>query len=237
VGAALAWYRGRWTVRGGWFDLSNVPNSVHLDPGGHEFQWDLELERRHEFLGRTGKLLLTAYESRGRMALLDAAVQLAAATGSPVELAPVRQYRSRRGAGVTLDQQLSESLGMFVRAGDAAGNVEAYEFSDLDRTVAAGLSLKGARWKRDGDTVGVALISNEISAARQRFLNAGGLGILVGDGRLPHPGPEQILEAYYSCAVLRALHVTLDYQRIDHPAYNRDRGPVSVFAVRVHGEL
>jgi high affinity Mn2+ porin len=99
------------------------------------------------------------------------------------------------------------------------------------------LSLQGTRWRRADDTLGLAAINNGISAARERYLNAGGLGILVGDGRLPHPGPEQIIETYYSLAVLGAAHLSFDYQWINHPAYNRDRGPVSVVAVRLHAQF
>jgi high affinity Mn2+ porin len=121
--------------------------------------------------------------------------------------------------------------------GKAGGNVEAYEFTDVDRTAVAGLALQGTRWHRGEDCVGMAAIVNGISAARQRFLNAGGLGILVGDGRLPHAGPEQIVETYYSFAVRNAAHLTFDYQWINHPAYNRDRGPVSVAAVRLHAQF
>jgi high affinity Mn2+ porin len=68
-------------------------------------------------------------------------------------------------------------------------------------------------------------------------LNAGGLGVLVGDGQLPHPGPEQIVETYYSAAVFSHAAISLDYQWINNPAYNRDRGPVSVYAVRVHAQF
>jgi high affinity Mn2+ porin len=85
--------------------------------------------------------------------------------------------------------------------------------------------------------VGLAGLRNGISAARERFLNAGGLGILVGDGQLPHPGPEEILETYYNATVFPHAQVTLDYQWVDHPAYNRDRGPVSLFAVRFHAQF
>lgn len=87
------------------------------------------------------------------------------------------------------------------------------------------------------DTIGLAGIDNGIYAAREQYLNAGGLGILVGDGRLPHPGPEQILETYYSLAVLHDAHLTLDYQWVDHPAFNRDREPVSIIAVRLHAQF
>jgi high affinity Mn2+ porin len=237
AGAAIEWYRNAWTLRGGVFDLSNVPNSAHLDPGFHEFQSMLELEKRHDIAGRAGRLLLTVFDSRGRMGLLDDAVQLAERAGGAVDIAAVRRYRGRAGASLDLEQQLSPDLGAFARLGKAGGNVETYEFTDIDRTVSAGLSLQGTRWHRAQDTLGLAAIDNGISAARERYLNAGGLGVLIGDGRLAHPGPEQIIETYYSFAALNFAHLTLDYQWINHPAYNRDRGPVSVVAVRVHAQF
>lgn len=236
VGAALEWYRGDWTLRGGWFDLSNIPNSEHLDPGGHEFQLDAELEHRHVIAGEPGRVAFTVYDSRGRMALLADAIALAAQAGPSIDLEAVRRYRGRVGGSLVLDQQLSEALGIFGRIGDAGGNVEAYEFTDVDRSVEGGASLKGTLWHRPEDTVGLALMVNGISAERQRFLNAGGLGILVGDGKLPHPGTEQILETYYSIQIFKPAAVSFDYQFVEHPGYNEDRGPVSVFAVRVHLE-
>ncbi len=234
VGAAAEWYEGSWTLRTGWFDLSNVPNSEHLEPGLHEFEVDAELEKRHELHGQPGRLLLTAFDNRGRMGLLADAVKLAADTMTPVDIAAVRRYRSRLGASLGLEQQLSSELGMFARIGTAAGNVEAYEFTDVDRTLSVGWSLKGLRWSRPQDIVGLIGITNRISAARVRYLDAGGLGILVGDGQLPHPGPERIVETYYDFAALQHVKLTLDYQWIGHPAYSEDRGPVSVFAVRLH---
>lgn len=237
VGAAAEWYHGAWALRAGLFDLSNVPNSEHLEAGLHELQVDLELERRYEILGHPGKVMLSAFDSRARMGLLEAAVQAAQGTGNAADIAAVRQLRNRVGIDLNFEQELSRNLGMFARVGKSAGNVEAYEFSDIDRTVAAGLSLKGSGWTRADDTVGIAGIVNGISAAREQYLNAGGLGILVGDGRLSHPGSEQILETYYSVGVLQQLHVSLDYQFVRDPAYNRDRGPVSIVAVRVHAQL
>ncbi len=237
VGAAAEWYQGAWTTRLGVFDLSNVPNSVHLEPAFHEFQMIAEVEQRHTLWARPGKVMLTLYDSRGRMGLLDSAVQLAAITGQPVDVGAVRQYRSRLGASLNLEQQLADDLGFFARLGKAAGNVEAYEFTDIDRSVEAGLSLKGTLWHRAHDTVGLAGLVNNISADRQRYFNAGGLGILVGDGQLPHPGPEQILETYYSAQVLSHAQLSFDYQWVDHPGYNRDRGPASIFAVRFHAQF
>ena len=237
AGAAIEWYTHSWTLRSGLFDLSDVPNSVHLEPGFHEFQVDLELEHRHEIAARAGRVLLTAFESRGRMGLLDEAIAQAANSGEPPDIAALRRNRGRGGLSLGVEQELAAELGAFIRAGKAAGNVETYEFTDVDRTLAVGLSLQGSRWRRANDTVGIAAVNNAISGVREAYLNAGGLGILIGDGRLPHPGPEQIIESYYSAAVFAFAHLSLDYQWINHPAYNRDRGPVSVIAVRLHAQF
>jgi high affinity Mn2+ porin len=236
VGAAVERYQGSWTLRVGVFDLSNVPNSEHLEPGFDEFQPVVELEKRYAIAQRAGKVMVTAFDTRGRMGLLEEAVQVAQSSAAAVDIAAVRKYRSRLGADLNVEQQLTDDLGAFARFGKAAGNVEAYEFTDIDRAISLGLSLKGSSWRRGGDTVGLAGIVNTISAARQQYLAAGGLGILVGDGQLPHEGPEEIIETYYKAVVLPFAQLTLDYQWIKNPGYNMDRGPVSVFAVRIHIE-
>jgi high affinity Mn2+ porin len=237
VGAAAERYVGDWTLRAGFFDLSNIPNSKQLAPGFSEFQIDAELEHRHELRAHPGKVLLTFFDSHGRMALLDQTIELAQQTHSLPDPALVRSWRSRIGVDVSLEQELAQDLGLFARVGKASGNVEIYEFTDVDRSLSAGLSLQGVRWGRRDDTVGIAAIMNGISGVREAYLNAGGLGLLVGDGKLPHPGPEKIGETYYSLALWRSIHLTLDYQFIANPAYNRDRGPVSVYAVRVHAQF
>ena len=234
VGAAAEWYEGRWTLRAGVFDLSDVPNSARLEPGFHEFQVVGEIERRHEIRSQPGKVLLTVFDSRGRMGLLDEAVSVAQATGDTVDIAAVRRYRGLLGGSLNLEQQLSGELGLFARVGKRSGNVESYEFTDIDRTLSAGLSLKGSVWDRPDDTVAMATVINNISGSRERYLNAGGLGILVGDGKLPHPGPEKIVETYYNVALFGYVQLTVDYQWVDNPGYNRDRGPASIFAVRTH---
>jgi len=237
VGAAAERYQGPWALRLGVFDLSDIPNSPDLEPGFHEFQIDAEIEKRYDLLGQTGRVLITAFDSRGRMALLDEAVQFAALTGGTPNPAEVRQYRSRLGVSLNLAQPLSADLGVFARLGKAAGNVEIYEFTEIDRSVEVGASIKGIRWGRAEDTVGVAAMDNGISAAREQYLNAGGLGILIGDGRLPRPGPEQIIETYYDFAARSWAHLSLDYQWVRNPAYNNDRGPVSIVAIRLHAQF
>ena len=235
-GAAVEWYHGRWTLRAGVFDLSIVPNSTELDPRFAQFQSVVEIERRHDLLGQPGKIALTGFLSRGRMGRFADAVQLALLTGGPAEIAAVRRYTSRSGVSLNVEQQLSSDLGVFARAGLASGDVEPFDYTDIDRTIAAGLTLSGKRWGRPDDTFGLAGVVNAISNQHQAFLNAGGLGILVGDGKLPNPGPEAIIEMYYTLPV-SFWRLTFDYQFIANPAYNRDRGPVSVLGTRLHAQF
>jgi high affinity Mn2+ porin len=235
-GTAVEWYWGNWTLRGGLFDLSVVPNSTDLDPHFAQFQWVGEIEHRHTLWGQPGKIVVNGFLSRGRMARFDDAIQLAQLTGGPADAAQVRQYRSRGGASLIIEQQLMPDVGVFARAGVADGAIEPYEYADIDQTVAGGLALAGRRWGRPDDTFAVAGIVNQISAVHQAYLNAGGLGILVGDGQLPNPGREKILEMYYSLP-LASWRLTFDYQFVANPAYNRDRGPVSIFGTRLRASF
>jgi high affinity Mn2+ porin len=106
-----------------------------------------------------------------------------------------------------------------------------------DRSAELGVSINAKQWRRPDDTVGIAGVVNCISNAHIAYLNAGGLGIVVGDGQLPHPGLEQIIETYYSYAISPSTKVSIDYQFVANPAYNTDRGPVNVFAGRFHWQF
>ena len=170
------------------------------------------------------------------MGRFDDALALAQATGTTPDTADVRRYASRPGVSMNFEQQVVPNVGMFGRVGWADGSTEPYEFTDVDRTASLGLSVSGKAWSRPDDTFGLAGVVNEISRAHIAYFNAGGLGILIGDGQLPHPGPEQIIETYYSLPI-GSWKATLDYQFILNPAYNRDRGPVSIFATRLHAQF
>jgi high affinity Mn2+ porin len=235
-GGAVEWYQGDWTVRGGVFDLSKMPNGTDLDTSFRQFQWLGEIERRYELWGHPGKIAFTGFLTRARLGSYEDAIVLAQTTGGPADIATVRQYRSRTGLGVNLEQEVTADLGLFARAGFANGNIEPDAYTDVDRTVAAGLSMKGTSWGRPDDTFGLAGVVNGISAVHEAFLNDGGLGILVGDGQLPHPGLEQIIETYYLLPML-TWKTTLDYQFVVNPGYNRDRGPASIIGVRLETDF
>jgi high affinity Mn2+ porin len=189
--------------------------------------------------GQPGAIKVTGFVIRGRMASFQDAIDLSNATGLDIDdaTAAVRKYQSRPGISVNLQQQLTEDVGLFARAGWSDGNVEPWDFTDIDRTVQAGLAIAGKQWGRPDDTIGIAGVLNGISSTHQAWFNAGGTGILIGDGQLPNYGAEQIIETYYSYAINSSTHVSVDYQFIGNPAYNPDRGPVNVFAARLHSQF
>ena len=242
-GAVAEWYQNFWTLRAGVFDLSatpeggNSPTAIELDPTFHQFQIVGEIEERHQLWGQPGKLKITGFISRGRAGAFQDAVELAQLTGQPADINAVRTYTSRPGVSINLEQQVSDTIGVFARAGWADGNIEPWDFTDADRAVSGGVSLNGKPWGRPGDTIGIAGATNGISPIHQAFFNAGGIGILIGDGQLPKPGLEQVFETYYSCALSPAWRLSVDYQFINNPAYNAQRGPVNVYGIRLHAQF
>lgn len=196
-----------------------------------------EIEERHELWGEPGKIKLTGFLSCGRAGDFSDAVALAQATGSPADVNAVRSYTGRPGVSLNIEQQLNDTLGAFFRAGWADGHKEPWDFTDIDRTAQGGVSINGKSWGRPNDTIGIAGVVNGINNAHIAFFNAGGLGILIGDGQLTNYRLEKILEAYYSYALTASTRLAFDYQFVANPAYNADRGPVNIFAGRAHWQF
>jgi high affinity Mn2+ porin len=109
-------------------------------------------------------------------------------------------------------------------------------FTDIDSSLALGTSIKGTKWGRPDDVIGIGGAFNGLSRDHRDFIAAGGLGPLIGDGALNYRR-ERVLESYYALALNKAFTFTADYQLITNPAYNADRGPVHVFSGRFHGEF
>jgi high affinity Mn2+ porin len=177
-----------------------------------------------------------AYRNRALMSRYDDALALADTTGSVPSLDAVRSAdQSKVGLGVNVEQTFSPDLGAFARAMWADGKTETYAFTEADRSMSIGAVLKGARWDRAGDAVGVALAGNLLSASHRAVLARGGLTFFLGDGRLNYAS-ERIFETYYAWSVGRGLTLSFDFQRIRNPGYNADRGPASFVALRAHIE-
>ena len=233
-GGAFELYQQAWTVRAGFFDLSKIPNQPSLETGFQQYQAVGEIEHRHTLGGHSGAIRLGGYFTRGKLALLRDMIAAFNQTGIAPDNAQFRRMNDHGGGYLNLEQEVAANVGVYARASASDGVTEANDFTDIDRSVALGTTLAGAAWHRMNDKAGIGQVVNGISQGRRMFLNDGGLGTLVGDGKLPHPGDEWITEAWYQFGVMKGFAATFDYQFIVNPGYNQDRGPVHVFGLRLH---
>ena len=152
-----------------------------------------------------------------------------------LDISQTRMGRIKYGYVVNLEQAVTNDIGLFGRWSWNDGKNEIMAFTDIDSSLAMGTSIKGVKWGRPDDVIGIGGAINGLSRDHRDFIAAGGLGILIGDGALNYRR-ERVLEAYYALALDKQFTFTADYQLISNPAYNADRGPVSVFSGRLHGE-
>ncbi len=233
TGLALELDQPKWALRYGFFQMPRTSNGTAQDPN-YLNAWGmvLELERRYALGGHPGTVRVLGYLNRAHMGSYQQALD---SPVRPADIQATREYRYKYGFGLNLEQELVDGVGFFSRFGWSDGRNEAWTFADVDRTATAGFSIKGQAWRRPEDTFGLAGSINAISREHRDFFAAGGTGILAGDGALNY-GFEKGLETYYDVQIWRTLHVTGDYQFIMNPAYNRDRGPVSIIGARLHWE-
>jgi high affinity Mn2+ porin len=236
-GAVVEFNRKDWAVRAGVFQVPDAPNSdvLTFKTGGTV----VEFEGRYSLADQPGKLRLGAFANRGNTGIYREALEIESldpALDINNVMASIRRDNLKYGFYANLEQQLAKDIGLFARASWNDGRTQILSFTDVDRSVSGGLSVKGSYWGRPSDTFGIGGAINGLSAAHRDFLAAGGLGLLIGDGRLNYSN-ERIFETYYAYSISKNFTLTADYQFITNPAYNVDRGPVHIFSGRLHGEF
>ena len=228
----------RWALRAGYFLLPAVSNTNTFDLDvPRNGQWVAELEVRHALLGRPGKVQLFGWLSHGNIGSYPAALAVAQATGERPDVARTRgRERYNGGVVVSVEQPVTDALGLFSRASWSPERGETMGWTDCGRSFSLGGVLKGDAWRRPLDAVGVAGLVEGLSPVARRYLAAGGMGTIIGDGALAYR-PEMVLETYYALAATARTAVTLDHQLVVNPGYNADRGPVSILSARVHASF
>jgi hypothetical protein len=237
-GAVLEWFHDDWELRFGRFLQPQEPNGQPLDYRIFKHYGDqLEVAHAHTLAGQHGKLRALVFRNHAVMTSYSDALAQAAQRGGVPDLNTARYgAKSKRGFGLNLEQALSDDVGLFARASWADGKTEIYAFTEIDRSLSAGLLVRGRKWGRANDTLGLGVVRNFLSASHRQYLAEGGMGPFIGDGRLNYR-PEDILEMFYSVGIGKKSSVTFDWQHIRNPAYNADRGPVNALAVRLHTEF
>jgi hypothetical protein len=234
-GLALELYWDQWALRAGSFMVPTKANGLYFDHRVDRAHGDVvELEHDHEIGGQAGHVRLLGYANHASMGSYQESLQLSPL--APDVTATRQPGRIKYGWGLSADQALSADLGAFLRAGWNDGRTETWVFTEVDQSLAAGLSLAGTAWSRPQDRLGIAMTLDGLSPEHRTYLAAGGLGFMLGDGRLTY-GQERLFEATYAIALGRFLTATLDAQRIWNPGYNRDRGPVDLYALRLHAQF
>lgn len=217
---------------------------VDFDVANH-YGDQIEVEHAHTLNARPGKVRVLAWRNRAKLARFDDALAWLKAHpahySTPEALYAVRNTEQfKYGLGINVEQELSDNAGFFLRWMQADGKTETHAFTEVDGSLSTGVLVKGAAWGRAQDTAGLALARNTLSDDRRRFLEAGGTSFFIGDGGINYR-PETIVEAFYSWSLEgwglgKKSWLTVDYQNIQNPAYNADRGPMHVLAFRFHAQ-
>ena len=240
LGLVAEWVNPGWSLRFGTALMPVYANGPELD--FHYFKTNsetLEFEKNYSIHDRKGVVRFLGYYNRSKAPNYDEVVH-EKLTGADTSLDVIygKKYGGQKfGLGINAEQELGSSVNAFIRLGWNDGKTATWAFAEIDNTITGGIRIYGKGWKRPADNLGIALLSNGISSGHRNFLNAGGYGFMIGDSKLPNYTRENIIEVFYQAKIFQSVWASLDYQFVGHPAYNHDRGPVHVFAVRAHIEL
>ncbi len=239
VGVTADFEDRNWGFRFGEALMPKVANGIDLvwKPWQAHAE-NFEYELRHGAIpGKAGIVRLLAYTNSANMGIYRDQVLKAEEAGTTPDITDHPWHITRKyGFGINGEQSLTHNLTAFARFGWDNGKTESFAYTEVDQTFAEGLGANGAWWHRKQDRAGIAFVSNAIKKDHQEYLAAGGLGFLLGDGKLNY-GRENILESYYTVHAWRGIYFAPGVQHINNPGYNRDRGPVVVPALRAHVEF
>jgi Carbohydrate-selective porin len=198
----------------------------------------LEFEHKYYIGSQTGVIRFITFLNEAKMGNYKKAIQW----GTAHNIAPVVDStnaigRTKYGVGINIEHNLSDNLGLFLRASWNDGQNETWAFTEIDKAISLGGQLNGNIWNRNTDKLGFAILANGLSTDHKNYLKAGGYGFIIGDGKLNYQ-PEMIAELYYSFKPKAyPFWISPDYQFIINPAYNKDRSPVHALGIRAHIEF
>jgi high affinity Mn2+ porin len=253
-GAVAEYFHDKWALRVARLTPPKEPNQLPLDFRVYKYYGDqVELEHAYDIRGRDGVIRFLGYRNHENMGRFSEALEAFNADPSKSaancestpyiskdpsapDLCHARRGNVKMGAGVNLEQRVSDSAGVFFRGMVSDGRTEVYSFTSSDRSLSIGAVSKGTPWHRPFDMLGAGFGQSWISKAHAAYLGQGGIDGFIGDGKI-RQASEHVAEVFYSARVLNPLWMSVDYQHITNPAYNADRGPVDVFGVRAHTEF
>lgn len=254
VGGLVEYTHGNWAFRLARMTPPKHPNQLALDYRLHQYYGDqMEIEHVHDWAGLGGAIRVLGYRNREVMGKFTDALaayradpnhnaaacvdfNYGSTNASAPDLCWVRRPNVKMGIGINLEQKVAPDLGLFLRGMISDGRTEVYSYMSTDRSLSFGALGSGDRWHRPMDLLGVGYALGFISKPHADYLAAGGIDGFVGDGAI-RPSSERVFELFYSAHVFAATFLSIDFQRITNPAFNADRGPVTVVGGRMHAEF
>jgi high affinity Mn2+ porin len=216
--------------------MPTYANGPNLDDDiAHAYGITWEGEKNIRIHNRGGVIRLLLFHNLAKMGNYEEAVRKNPVTPDITEVRT--DPKTKNGAGLSMEQEISPNAGIFIRGSWNDGKNETWAFTEIDQSISGGIVWNGAAWKRKNDVFGVAIVVNGISGPHRDYLKAGGTGFMIGDGKLNY-SREGIFETYYKFTIPKLfLSISPDYQFVLHPGYNKDRGPVHIIGVRGHLEI
>ena len=232
-----------WAIRAAFVTEPTIANGAELDLHVNKANSEtLEAQKKWNVKGHPGVIRATGFMAFTKAPKYTDATAALIKGDSTLEkiIAGTEEgytYGSiKYGFGVNAEQELTNYLGVFVRGNWSDGHTATWAFTEIDNNVQAGMNMTGKLWKRPMDNWGVALTTNGLSKEHEQYLEAGGHGFIIGDGKLNY-GRETVIETYYKVQLVSFIAISPDYQFVIYPGYNKDRGPVHVVGVRVHFDI
>jgi len=233
-GFVVSLFQPKWRLAVGSYQMPTTANGNIFDEHILQAQGtNLELTLKPDDVGTVIRLL--TYLNQASMGSYADAIAIGNATSAvPSVLANEAPGRTKYGFGLNFEQPLADNgeTGIFGRVGWNDGHNETFVYTEVDQEVSAGVQISGIHWKRAEDHWGIAYAVDGLSSQHKDYLADGGIGMLLGDGKLNY-GLEQILETYYRVQIGKYVQVSPDFQYIINPGYNRDRGPAAVYSMRL----
>ena len=224
----------KWRLALGMYQMVTTANGSTFDEHITQAQGsNLELTLKPGDAGTVIRLL--SYLNQGRMDNYADAIALGNSISTVSSVSNnEKPGRTKYGFGLNFEQPLADNgeTGIFGRLGWNDGHNETFSYTEVDREASVGVQISGIHWKRAEDHWGIAYAVDGLSSQHKQYLADGGLGMLLGDGQLSY-GLEQIFETYYRVQIGKYVQVSPDFQYIVNPGYNRDRGSVTVYSMRV----
>ena len=226
-GAAAEWQKDWWTLRAGIFQGSEIPPSLNLEPVAlKSYMLIGEAEARYSIGDQPGNIKILGYQDHGYINMIGEYNGAASIYDALPFFAKERMQRhTKLGIGLNVQQQLTDGVGMFIRAGM---DNKTYDFADITKGFNGGFVFSGKLWGRELDEFGLAAGYNSMKGGSS-FKQ--GEFTQIGTGSINF-APETVLETYYKFVPKKDWEFTADYQFVQNPNFLKNSNPAHVFGIR-----